>query len=71
MRVVKEDFGELGGVAKGRHSLRFALGATSSSLPAPPPHPPALPIDIEAMIDKLDEDGSGEIEFQEFTQLFH
>jgi len=29
-----------------------------------------LPIDIEEMIDALDEDGSGEIEWPEFKQLF-
>ena len=29
-----------------------------------------LPIDIEAMIDELDEDGSGDIEWQEFQKLF-
>ena len=29
-----------------------------------------LPIDIEPMIDALDEDGSGEIEFNEFEMLF-
>ena len=30
-----------------------------------------LPINIEKMIDELDEDGSGEIEWGEFKQLFH
>lgn len=29
-----------------------------------------LPINIEDMIDSLDEDGSGEIEWPEFKQLF-
>ena len=29
-----------------------------------------LPIDIEKMIDDLDADGSGEIEFEEWEKLF-
>ncbi len=29
-----------------------------------------LPIDIDSMIEELDEDGSGEIEWSEFKMLF-
>ena len=64
VKTVKEDFSTYPHSSLSPQTLLFDL-THARQKPTPD-----LPIDIEAMIDRLDEDGSGEIEFREFSTLF-